>query len=422
MSDQPKKKLILEPLVPLSGARSKTISTSANPKAGTTAVANVAPEKSTKKVAGYKDVINRTVFTILMFYIFLACISIGIRFGVLLLVVIFTTVFSEITRINQRIRKERQLPSVNIIKWYFFIVTTSSVVLYGLREPMQNTYGWSKKMYELLPFVSFCGIMLGIVIFVLSLRKGMYRYQFIQFTWCTMTLMLTTAQIIGELRNMVRGMIWFLLPVVSVINNDIWAYVVGKMFGRTKLLSLSPKKTVEGFIGAFLITVVWSFWFCGFLSYFPEMYCPAVGFTNAVNAKCERNPIFIQEEVEFPQWLQEVSGNFMTTFMVSPAQVHAVVLGTFAALLAPFGGFFASGLKRAFKLKDFGDLIPGHGGMTDRMDCQGIMALFTYFYLRTYLFHEPKCPSLDDITSCALRMDVEHRTSLVHLLTQSLKG
>ena len=52
------------------------------------------------------------------------------------------------------------------------------------------------------------------------------------------------------------------------------------------------------------------------------------------------------------------------------AQFHALVLSAFASLIAPFGGFFASGFKRGFKIKDFGDSIPGHGGMTDRMDCQ----------------------------------------------------
>lgn len=55
-------------------------------------------------------------------------------------------------------------------------------------------------------------------------------------------------------------------------------------------------------------------------------------------------------------------------------------MATFASLVAPFGGFFASGFKRAFNIKDFGHSIPGHGGMTDRMDCQFLMGLFAYVY------------------------------------------
>ena len=49
------------------------------------------------------------------------------------------------------------------------------------------------------------------------------------------------------------------------------------------------------------------------------------------------------------------------------------MLACFASLVAPFGGFFASGFKRAFDIKDFGQSIPGHGGMTDRMDCQCVL-------------------------------------------------
>ena len=52
------------------------------------------------------------------------------------------------------------------------------------------------------------------------------------------------------------------------------------------------------------------------------------------------------------------------------AQLHAIVLALCASIIAPFGGFFASGFKRSFRVKDFGNSIPGHGGMTDRMDCQ----------------------------------------------------
>lgn len=50
----------------------------------------------------------------------------------------------------------------------------------------------------------------------------------------------------------------------------------------------------------------------------------------------------------------------------APFQLHCIVLSVFASLIAPFGGFFASGFKRAFNIKDFGKSIPGHGGLTDR--------------------------------------------------------
>lgn len=55
-------------------------------------------------------------------------------------------------------------------------------------------------------------------------------------------------------------------------------------------------------------------------------------------------------------------------------------MSIFASLIAPFGGFFASGFKRAFNIKDFGHSIPGHGGLTDRFDCQFLMGMFAYFY------------------------------------------
>jgi phosphatidate cytidylyltransferase len=61
------------------------------------------------------------------------------------------------------------------------------------------------------------------------------------------------------------------------------------------------------------------------------------------------------------------------TFPLKRIHFHTFFLGLFASLLAPLGGLFASGFKRAIKIKDFADLIPGHGGLTDRMDCQILM-------------------------------------------------
>ena len=85
---------------------------------------------------------------------------------------------------------------------------------------------------------------------------------------------------------------------------------------------------------------------------------------------------------EMPFFLQPFVG---ATVSIEPMQFHILAMATFASLVAPFGGFFASGLKRTFKIKDFGDLVPGHGGMTDRMDCQFIMGFFAYVYYQSFI-------------------------------------
>ncbi|KAJ8639038.1 hypothetical protein MRB53_015732 [Persea americana] len=98
---------------------------------------------------------------------------------------------------------------------------------------------------------------------------------------------------------------------------------------------------------------------------------------------CDPGPMFKPEYYCLPGWLpqwfpwKEIS--------VLPVQWHALALGLFASIIAPFGGFFASGVKRAFNIKDFGDSIPGHGGITDRMDCQMVMAVFAYIYHQSFV-------------------------------------
>ena len=71
---------------------------------------------------------------------------------------------------------------------------------------------------------------------------------------------------------------------------------------------------------------------------------------------------------------------------LSPAQIHAGVIALFAAVVAPFGGFFASGLKRGLKIKDFAESIPGHGGFADRFDCHIVIAFFVYVYLTQVVY------------------------------------
>ena len=50
-------------------------------------------------------------------------------------------------------------------------------------------------------------------------------------------------------QNMFEALIWFILPILMVVMNDVMAYMFGFFFGKTPLIKLSPKKTWEGFIG-----------------------------------------------------------------------------------------------------------------------------------------------------------------------------
>lgn len=74
-----------------------------------------------------------------------------------------------------------------------------------------------------------------------------------------MALLIIVVQAHFIMNNVFEGLIWFFLPAALVITNDIFAYIVGITFGRTQLIKLSPKKTVEGFIGAWLFTVIFGY-------------------------------------------------------------------------------------------------------------------------------------------------------------------
>jgi len=70
---------------------------------------------------------------------------------------------------------------------------------------------------------------------------------------------------------------------------------------------------------------------------------------------------------------------------VRPVQIHFIFLSLFASVIAPFGGFLASGIKRTYQIDDFSSVIPGHGGFTDRMDCQFLMLFCTHVHYRTFI-------------------------------------
>lgn len=114
----------------------------------------------------------------------------------------------------------------------------------------------------------------GFVFFVTSLQKGHYKFQFTQFAWTHMALYLIVVQAHFVMNNIFEGLIWFFLPAALVITNDIFAYICGMLFGRTPLIKLSPKKTVEGFIGGWIFTIISGYFWVWALTKFSYFTCP----------------------------------------------------------------------------------------------------------------------------------------------------
>ena len=180
------------------------------------------------------------------------------------------------------------------------------------------------------------------------------------------------------------GIFWFRVPAALVITNHIFAYLCGITLGRTPLIKISPKKTLEGFVGAWICTVISGIIFWKLSRHFYYFICPFWHWYPCVVRRDCVHPVSVTDHrVPTSASFQGMLGTDIVSF--PDIYFHVTALSTFASLIAPFGGFFASGLKRAFKVKDFGDTIPGHGGIVDLFDCQFLMGFFSYLYYDTFV-------------------------------------
>merc|ERR1719392_164705 len=133
---------------------------------------------------------------------------------------------------------------------------------------------------------------------------------------------------------------------------------------------------------------------------------------------CEPSAVFRPQEYSLPQtittWRRLL--HMKETVTIYPFFIHAIFMSIFASVIGPFGGFFASGFKRAFKIKDFGDIIPGHGGIMDRFDCQFLMATFTNVYIHTFI----NIPTPGKLLQQVFMLRPDEQLELFHGLQDSL--
>ena len=109
--------------------------------------------------------------------------------------------------------------------------------------------------------------------FCVTLQRGALRYQFARFGQ-----QLLVSFVMGLLTASLFSLIWFgyiwiiFVPIV-VATNDAFAYFVGRSFGRTPLIRLSPNKTLEGFLGGAVFTFVMIFFLLGSIFQYKSVIC-----------------------------------------------------------------------------------------------------------------------------------------------------
>ena len=139
---------------------------------------------------------------------------------------------------------------------------------------------------------------------------------------------------IFKLRNEFNNDYFLILFVLIIcISTDIGGYIFGKIFKGPKLTKISPNKTVSGAIGSFLLSLIITIFF----------------FT------------IIQFNI-----------NFSSIF-------HLILIIILISFVSQLGDLTISYFKRESKIKDTGKIIPGHGGILDRID--GMIFAFPFFYL-----------------------------------------
>ena len=121
--------------------------------------------------------------------------------------------------------------------------------------------------------------------------------------------------------------------LISAWGTDVFAYLIGKKFGKHKFSKVSPKKSIEGCIagtiGAVLIMVLYA--------------------------------VILNRYFQF---------NY--------SYIYVIIVGIVLSLIGQIGDFSASCIKRYVDIKDYSNLLPGHGGMLDRIDSVLFLAPFAY--------------------------------------------
>lgn len=173
--------------------------------------------------------------------------------------------------------------------------------------------------------IAFMFLLMGLVVFTKNQIQSV-AITFLGFFYVTFSL--SHLILISNIDD--NYFIWY--PFIIAFVTDTFAYLTGKIMGKTPLIpSVSPNKTVEGSLGGMIACILFTYLYA------------------------------IWGKPEF--------------------QFYAVFLGLIGGILSQVGDLIASKIKRIVHIKDFGKIMPGHGGVLDRFDSMLITLPLVYYFM-----------------------------------------
>ena len=157
------------------------------------------------------------------------------------------------------------------------------------------------------------------------LTRGKLKITGMSAVFCTTVYVILAFSALSAVRTLDNGVFYMFIPFICSWVSDVFAYFVGRLLGKHKLIpEISPKKTVEGSIGGIVFAVLAMLLF-GFI---------------------------------VDSFFDAITVNYLVLGL----------MGFVLSIISQIGDLIASSLKREYGVKDYSNLLPGHGGIADRFD------------------------------------------------------
>ena len=212
----------------------------------------------------------------------------------------------------------------------FFKRVLSSIILFPV---VISIIIYSSILLNLLIMICFC-----LVLYEWHMISKTKKYYFLGIFF-----LILSFYTIYKFKDLNNNYINFLFILLICISTDIGGYIFGKIFKGPKLTSISPNKTFSGAIGSYLLSLVFIIIFFQILSFF----------------------------------------NYKTSF-----SYEIFLLAIIISTISQIGDILISYFKRISNVKDTGNIIPGHGGLLDRVDGMIFAYPFSYLLYLLNLFKE----------------------------------